>query len=241
MFRPILTPAAAAAALALVLSAAPASAGSSAVCHPIATKTKVSLAWGGAGWNEVDRTVAPDDAIAQALDALRESDDTFLHMEVVRRAVVYVSGHGKDYDKQTRRATAARLIALLREDWEETERKSEKAPELRALAALRRFDLAYAAAGLDQVGIDVDVDYDAHLTKALAARKADAPMHLGAALALWMRKGQRGVYENLEIALRGAKEDDLLKKNLVNVAGRVLGTKTLDDLGREVQRKLGRS
>jgi hypothetical protein len=229
--------------LVLAASASPAAAGPPAVCQPIATATEVEMPWDGQGWNAVDPEVGPEAAIDAAIRALRASDDVFAHMETLRRAVVYASGHGKGQGREKHAGSAERLVARLRADWKAAEREREADPtaERRARAALRRFDLAYAAAALEQVGIDAEVDYDRHLKEALAVRGDDARMHLGAALALWTESGKREVYGHLEAALRGADGDELLARNLATAAGRFVGTDTLDGLRREVRRELGRS
>ena len=247
----------AALALTLVLAASTADAGPPAVCHPIATRAPISMPWGGwmswgrAGWKNIDRSIEPDVAVARALEALRATDDTFAHMEIVRRAVVYIYGDGKDGPGRRKRgATAEAFVRSLRDDLDKMLRSADEDPKLRRLAALRRFDVAYAAAGLDQMGIltthgwfaDVDVDFHAELKKALEIRPNDGPMHLGAALGLWMGPAdEREVYQYLKIALRSADDDELLEKNLLSTAGPFLGTKTLEGFRREVRRKLGRS
>ena len=199
------------------------------------------MAWGGSGWNHVDTKITPETAMAQAIEALGKTDDTLAHMEIVRRAVVYVSGHGKGMNRRKLPDTAALLVRTLEREAKALERRAAEEPELLAKAQLARFDYAYAAAGLDQVGIDVDVDYHAELKKILRVRK-DAAMHFGAALALWMHsREQREAYEHLEVAIDAAAEHELLAKNLVDVAGDFVGADSLEALSREVSAKLGRS
>lgn len=228
--------------LALSLAAPLALAGPPAVCHPIATAAEVAVPWRGEGWNTVARDVTPEVAARKALDALEKSDDVFAHMEAIRRAVVYLSGHGKGLGRRKCTGPAEELVTRLRAEVAAlVDDGPEKSAEHQRLA-LRRFDLAYTAAALDQVGIDVDVDVRALFTQALEARPEDARMRLGAALGLWTGPSrEREAYRHLAFAIAAAERDAWLEKNLLGAAAPLLGKHSLADLRREVHRKLGRS
>jgi hypothetical protein len=110
---------AALAALPVVLAAAaPAVLGPPTVCHPIDIGTAKSLPWGSAPF-----AASPDYDVARTVDdtlaILRDSPDTLVHMETLRRAVIYLtplSDAGKAKSEAWREAEIARLLAALQGD-----------------------------------------------------------------------------------------------------------------------------
>ena len=199
------------AAVAFATLAAPlADAGPPAVCHPIHTKADVGMPWGGSGWNEVARDTAPEVAVERSLLLLAKTDDTFAHMEIIRRTVVYLSGYGKGLGKNKRKDLARKFVEALRQDGKELAVKSARDAELIPKAALRRFDAAYATSALDQVGIDVEGDVTRDLDAAMKVRSKDAAMRVGAALAIWTaRDGERRACAYLENDLRSLSKASL--------------------------------
>lgn len=228
--------------LALALFASPAAAGPPAVCHPIATRGEVGIPVGKDGWTADDPELTPDRVLELARAGLAGSDETFVHMETIRRAVAGVTGIGPRPDVSGRerdRLVAAWLTTL--DGAVETARTSARAGEPGALRrlALARFDRAYAAAALRQVGVRTDVDYARELELALAASEDDAAMHLGAAIAC-LDSRDRAALEHLSHALDAAR-DGLVLENAVSAAGAYLDARTADELRAEVRRRLGRA
>ncbi len=241
-----LCPAVLAAAL-LAGAASTTSAGPPAVCHPIQTRGAVPIHAGPDGWADVARGLTSPEAIERALVLCAASDETFLHMETLRRCVIAITGVGprEDVSKSTQRDLARKLVASLRQRVEAAARAVETKKGVDAADARRyglaRFDLAYAAAALDQVGVDAGVDYDAEMKESLALCEKDGAMHLGAVLGTWSSGSKRERYESLAAALSLADEDELLEKNLVSVAAHFFDVDSISGLRARVSKELGRT
>jgi hypothetical protein len=225
---------------ALLAAAAPAVLGPPTVCHPIDIGSAQSLPWGDgpfatAPGYDVARTV--DDTLA----ILRDSPDTLVHMETLRRAVISLttlSDAGKARPADWRDAQLARLQAALEAD------VSKCTPSAGAAAAdpalgLRTFDVGYLQAvlwqserqGTDAARAELAASSKAWLDKAAALRPDDGALHLGVALATFDGEGSAGCYAHLDKAVAQATDPDgLLRRNLMSTMGRFLGASSYDDL-----------
>ena len=246
---------AALAALPVVLAAAaPAVLGPPTVCHPIDIGNAKSLPWGGAPFAtaadyDVARTV--DDTLA----ILRDSPDTLVHMETLRRAVIYLtplSDAGKAKPEAWRETEVARLLAALQADVSKgttsgagaKAAKSEHACSATAVAAdpalgLRTFDVGYLQAvlwqsdrfGSDSARAELASEMKGWLDKAAALRPDDGALHLGVALATFEGQESPACYAHLDKAVAAATDPDgLLRRNLMSTMGRFLGASSYDDL-----------
>jgi len=120
------------------------------LCHPIAIGDGKSLPWkSGSFGRDPDYDLAR--VVADTLALLDGSDATFVHMETLRRAVIYLGDRGGEPGKAAakdtawRRAECQRLVGAL---------ASRTTPS--DAAALRWFDLGYARAALDQMGMPIE-------------------------------------------------------------------------------------
>ena len=219
---------------------APLAAGPPAICFPIDIGEAASLPW------DSGRRSAMDDAYDLARLArdtrgiLEGSDDTLVHMETLRRAVVYVAESPAESSAK-RTARCEELFSMLRRRVVQVEIDAARdASVTDAVRGLVWFDLGYAQGALEQVGFGDEDRGDGALWQAARLRGDDGAVHLGAALALW-RGGSRGELsrEHLASAIELATEDHvLLRRNLVQTAGTFLGKHTYDELAAEVRRQV---
>lgn len=231
-------------------AAAPAVLGPPTVCHPIDIGTAKSLPWGSAPFAastdyDVARTV--DDTLA----ILRDSPDTLVHMETVRRAVIYLtplSDAGKAKPETWREAEIARLLAALQADVSKctpsaaTAAKSEHACAATAAdpaLGLRTFDVGYLQAvlwqserhGSGDARAELAAEARSSLDKAAALRPDDGALHLGVALATYDGQESPSCYAHLDKAVAAATDPDgLLRRNLMSTMGKFLGASSYDDL-----------
>jgi hypothetical protein len=248
---------AALAALPVVLAAAaPAVLGPPTVCHPIDIGNAKSLPWGSAPFAastdyDVARTV--DDTLA----ILRESPDTLVHMETLRRAVIYLtpmSDAGKAKPEDWRQAQIGRLLAALQADVSKctTGAAAKDAPAAKPehscpaaaevaneALGLRTFDVGYLQALLyqsEQHGVgkgraELASEMRASLDRAAALRPDDGALHLGVALATYDGQESPSCYAHLDKAVALATDPDgLLRRNLMSTMGKFLGASSYDDL-----------
>ncbi|HZM00133.1 MAG TPA: hypothetical protein VFD43_07780 [Planctomycetota bacterium] len=234
-------------ATALVLAVIPLAAaplpvlGPPAICHPIDIGEARSLPWrgghpfDGAPDYDVGRTV--DDTLA----ILKESSDTLVHMETIRRATIYLTGMEGESEGRTpewRQEQINRLVSALQTEARAIQARAEQtAPD-----GLRLFDYGYLLAAVAQSGrvkqlaSDHASDQESALSQAALLRPDDGAVHLGYALATYGHGGGTPkCYAHLERAVALATDPDgLLRRNLVNTMGRFLGAESYDDLAAKV-------
>jgi hypothetical protein len=228
---------------AVLAAAAPAVLGPPTVCHPIDIGTAKSLPWGSAPFAastdyDVARTV--DDTLA----ILRDSKDTLVHMETLRRAVIYLtplSDAGKAKPEAWRDAEVARLLAALQADVSKGSPSAAGATTAAADSALglRTFDVGYLQAvlwqserhGSEAARAELAAEMRGWLDKAAALRPDDGALHLGVALATYEGTDSPGCYAHLDKAVALATDPDgLLRRNLMSTMGQFLGASSYDDL-----------
>jgi hypothetical protein len=234
---------------------APAPLGPPAVCHPIDIGDARSLAWNGDGaWEQ--RT---DYNIALVVDDTRSvlggTTDTLVHMETLRRAVIYLTGigggdadagsAGKDDAWRTRES--ARLVTALKADIVDAQLGEAEDKQARRRLALAWFDAGYALCALEQAGHRAQgagrADGLALLERAAALAPRDGAMSLGLSIAYFGggRPG-RTCYAYLDKAVTAADDPDgLLRRNLLNTMGSFLGADNHDELAAKVRAELERA
>jgi len=230
---------------AVLAAAAPAVLGPPTVCHSIDIGTAQSLPWGSASF-----AASPDYDVARTVDdtlaILRDSKDTLVHMETLRRAVIYLtplSDAGKAKPEAWRDAEVARLLAALQADVSKCT-PSAGATGAKATAAdpalgLRTFDVGYLQAvlwqserhGSEAARAELAAEMKGWLDKAAALRPDDGALHLGVALATYDGQDSPGCYAHLDKAVVLATDPDgLLRRNLMSTMGQFLGASSYDDL-----------
>ena len=235
----------AAAPAAAALTAAPAAAvfGPPTVCHPIDIGNATSLPWGSDRFG-ADPAYDVAKTVDDTLGILRASSDTLVHMETVRRAVVYLtplSDSGAAKPAAWREQEIARLLAGLQADVAKSEESKAPAAEL----GLREFDIGYVQAVLWQserhggssARAELAKEFEGWLTKAAARRPDDGALHLGVALATFDGCGKESSIcsTHLERAVALATDPDgLLRRNLMKTMGSFLDASSYDDLAAKV-------
>ncbi len=241
-----LLPRAAPALLATVLLAATAevaAAGPPAICHPFQVKGDLTIPASKDDWSEVAVGLTTEKVVELALAGVAASDDTLVHMETLRRAVVALRG----VDPRSaatlaeRQRIAATLLTQLEERVASLRRLAETDPRgVARKLALATFDLGFAAAAFTQAGTENKVDYAHHLDGAIAqSEETDGAMHFGAALAFFgERKGERRALEHFSAALGLVGTDEYLSKNLLETGRRFFETHTLAELRAKIRQEL---
>jgi len=237
-------PVAAATAAASVAAAPPAPVfGPPTVCHPIDIGNATSLPWGSDRF-ATDPAYDVARAVDDTLAILRASSDTLVHMETLRRAVIYLtplSETGAAKPAAWREQELSRLLAALQADIAKCE--SAKSPA--AEQGLREFDLGYAQAVLYQserhggssARAELARESEGWLTKASARRPDDGALHLGVALATFEGRDHESptCYAHLERAVALASDPEgLLRRNLMKTMGSFLDASSYDDLAAKV-------
>ncbi len=205
-------------------------AGPPAVCHPIQIGDSQSLPFGKDAFAKISKfplhQVAPS-----TLKILAGSDDTLLHMETIRRAVIYLQQDrkmGQDFLAMLQKHAAGAGKEISREK-----------------RGLLWFDLGYAQGAFRQysrkrysVAGDTVV---ANLEKAVSLRPQDGALYLGAALASWGI--QRGIqYRFLDRALQLSDDPcTLLRENLLSIGKHFMGAETHEQLQAKVREQLGQA
>ena len=239
------TAALAATAAAATVAAAPPAAvfGPPTVCHPIDIGNATSLPWGSDRF-ATDPAYDVARAVEDTLAILRASPDTLVHMETLRRAVIYLtplSETGAAKPAAWREQELGKLLAALQADIAKCE--SAKSPA--AEQGLREFDLGYAQAVLHQSErhggsssrAALARESEGWLTKASARRPDDGALHLGVALATFdgPAEASKTCYAHLERAVALATDPDgLLRRNLMKTMGSFLDASSYDDLAAKV-------
>ncbi len=219
------------------------------ICHPIAFEGGTSLPWGK---DRFDRAaeVEPGTVVARTLELLEASHDPYLHMETLRRAVLYVMGGTKKDDPVKGGAEA--LVAGLEKRVEtlgaalraaEGEAAGEAAETARRDAAIACLDLGWTLEALHELSARPRSAsaQEAAIEKALALVPDDPALLLGAAVVDFASGDQRRCWERLDAAL--ARADDpkgLLARNADNTMGAMLGVRGRD-LAKRVAEELDRA
>ncbi|MHC5211090.1 MAG: hypothetical protein ACYTG2_10265 [Planctomycetota bacterium] len=231
---------------------APAPLGPPAICHPIAIGDAVSLPWNGDGSRDqrIDYDLA--DVVEDTRAVLRGTSDTLVHMETLRRAVIYLTGIGgsagvQDRDDAWRGREIARLVALLKADIVDAQLAAGKDEEARRRLALAWFDAGYALCALDQSGKFASWsggdDGLPLLEQAATLAPQDGAMSLGLSIAHFGggRPG-RACYAYLDKAVTAADDPEgLLRRNVLYTMGSFLGTIDYDELAAKVRHELERA
>ena len=220
---------------------APAAWGPPVLCHRLDIGDAESLPFGEGAFGR-DPALAREDVTTRTLAVLEASDDAFVHMETVRRAVVLLA-HGRL--EEEKRLTGELLTAL------ETRARTlagadgqgDARPARARRAGLAAFDVAWALQALEESGhLPRPADaIEGWVEKALAGRGDDARMAMGVSVLCFAQGEDRMMYEQLEVALADPDTEGLLAENLGRTMQKFLGVgsrRQLDDL---VARKLGRA
>jgi hypothetical protein len=207
------------------------------ICHPIDIGKAESLPFGEGAFE-----MAPDFPLervtSEAVRILEGSDDVLVHMETIRRAVIYLAESERGSGKSARSARVGEFLAALSQ-------RVEGIGTLEAnRASLRFFDRGYAVAAFRQLNADAEGDPVRDLREAIARRSEDPALRFGVALATFdvrERGKDRICFENLEKALAGATDPKgLLRKNLVGTIGKFLDADSYEALVRTTRERLAR-
>ncbi len=206
-------------------ASAPALWGPPVLCHPIAfAEGEVpSLPFGDSAFDTnwfFDRSTVVD----LTSEAIEARQDTFFHMETLRRALIYLAWGD---DPQTKEIES--LVLMLEGRVQIAQRALESAPEEGQLVARRAlglaaFDLAWTLEGLIECRRNLNprtsAARDAALELALAHRPDDQAVHLGAAILSFMRDDDQALYHHLGRALQGVEDEScLLARNVKTSIG----------------------
>ena len=193
-------------ALPLALFATSALAGPPLLCHTFDIANAKSLPWISHSWNLTGSESYDTKNLAADAIAILDNDPTVLvHMETLRRAVLY-----GQKDPVALKQLLLKLIA-----------RSDSANPNTSAAALSIFDVGYLAAALDQVHwIDKNFSNPAQgldayslVKRSLQLRGADPQIEFAAAL-VTLDGPVSDHQDHAQKALAGAKSDPLLARNL---------------------------
>jgi hypothetical protein len=218
--------------------------GSPVICHAMDTGTELVLPFGGGAFG-VDKSFDRRRTVALTESALASSDDSFVHMETLRRAIVYLAQGGDSPGD----GAAEQLFEMVQARCESTleavsTASAKEVAGARSAWALAAFDLAWTLEGLAECGVRPRTSWDPQrcVQLALTARPDDPALRLGAAILCLVRGDQSTLYVHLERALAGVHEaSDLLGRNISNTIGEFLGARRHDDLAALVARALDRA
>ncbi|MCP4092563.1 MAG: hypothetical protein GY747_03855 [Planctomycetes bacterium] len=208
-----------------------------AICQPFEIGKAESLPWKEGPFG-IDHDFDLATLNAEVIRILDADSSTLVHMETIRRAVVYTTGFSRKKDKLSlaqKKLGVESLIAMLRARALEPHFGAKAATE--AQTAPRLFDLGFALAALEQ--LDWDRELGDHfgsgkqeLTRAMQWGKADAAMHLGTALGMWMSaKDDQVIFRHfLKAAELAGDNDSLASTNLVLCGKRFYGAESNDEL-----------
>ena len=161
-------------AVAVLFAPQPIWAGPPAVCQPLDIGKHQTLPF-GKGAFDADEKFPLGQVVPETLRILEDSEDVLVHMETVRRAVVYIHKSQREVDRLGA-ALQRRIIEAGAKTPQET-------------LGLYWFDLGYAQGALRQMGkktVNSKKFPVVHcLEKATAQRPKDAAVRFGAALASW--------------------------------------------------------
>lgn len=180
--------------------------------------TAKSLPWTGQDWFSPQSNYELSHLVDDTLALLTPETPVIVRMETLRRAVVYgEAGKVKrevNYAQRDDKITA-RLFAKLMARVEAAERSGK--PDALALFDagffLESWRYCYEYEGKTLPNID---GYEM-VKKASALRKTDASVELAAALIAGYGKDKATFQQHLQKSVAGAKDDALLKRNLVKV------------------------
>jgi hypothetical protein len=214
------------------------------ICHALDAGTELVLPL-GAGAFDVDTSFDRRRTVALTESALALSDDSFVHMETLRRAVVYLA---QQNDSPGGRA-ADELFEMVQARCESTleavsTASAKEVAGARAAWALAAFDLAWTLEGLAECGVRPRTSWDPQrcVQLALTARPDDPALRLGASILCFARGDTSTLYVHLDRALAGVHgASDLLGRNISNTMGSFLGARRHDDLVALVARALDRA
>ena len=232
---------AAALALALVsLPLATATSGPPTICFPLDIGEAQSLPFGEDAF-ERDPDFDRSDLSYQTTEILDRSDDFLVHMETLRRAVLYCEGAMEERrleDLESARGFERDLEQRLRGLEKEQEALPEEDREPRRLA-MARFDLLYARTAMSELGFGTERATVRELDELRDLVPDDPAFELGAALALLggeqHREGWRALGRLLEAPRR---EDRLALENALAVTSHMFDVRDTDGLRNRIDREL---
>jgi len=175
------------------------------LCHPFDIGNAKSLPWTGTGWNLSGNENYDTRNLARDTIALLDpGTPVIVRMETLRRATLYAMK-----DPQAGKELLTKLHARA------TSTESAGHPD-----ALAWFDVGYLAEAYQQgfyKGGNPATGLDGYtlVKKALALRKQDTEMEFAAAL-ITLTKAQNEHQIHTQTAVAGAKQDQLLARNLAN-------------------------
>ncbi len=239
----------------------PALLGPPCLCHPFEIGSAESLPWGDSGEPFARESAYDlDRVVPDTIELLAESDDTLVHMETLRRAVVYL--WDKRREQPWRVARCHELLDSLRASAQLASGDvgggvdGPRAPSYALVAGddevasrarkrgLYAFDLAFAHAAFRQAGIlSEQGDTARWLRLAHDLRGGDGALHLGSAMVAFDadRSLREAKWVHLDKALRLADDrDSLLSRNLVSVGAHFYEADTRERLEAEVARHVDR-
>ncbi len=215
--------------------------GPPAICHPLRIGKARSLPWKDVNQLKgIDPDFDLDNLVSQTTEILAASDDSFVHMETLRRATLYLAPMQKKFDQDQRCKVQIELEKQLQESLRQALalRKDGRADDRRE--ALCWFDIAYLRGTMEQINIDADDDIQGPLQHALKLQPKDIGMHLGASLVHFRDSSLYWGY--LDTALRLAQNPSRdLRWNFVNTAGELKGISDFDELAKTARSKARKS
>jgi len=219
-----------------------ASVGPPLICHPIDIGKAESLPFGDAKF-AVRHDFPLERVHPEAMRFLDGSDDVLVHMETIRRAVIYLA-EGESRSKKVGRVDLTRAFLADLDLRADEAARVEPGSTGAGSAALRIFDRAYAVEAFRQMGTKAEGNVEKGLEAAIARRPNDPALRFGVALATFgdHRGGKSRIFlENLQKALAGAEDPEgLLRKNLVSTVGAFLGCESYEALLGETRTRLAR-
>ncbi len=231
--------------LSVVPISAPPALGAPAVCHPFEIGSAVSLPW-GEGALEVAPDYRCEHLVADALRVLDEHDDALVHMETLRRAVLYADRVQRELAGELVQALSARVIA---NELDAAGLEGSAVDPAASVKACGRawFDLGYARAVMSHLGRRNGGTGVRELLRAEQLVGSDAAVQFGIAVGLWDLQapgGGAGFMKHAGRALKGveAAEGDAaerLRRSMLGLTSNLLGVRSLHALDSLVRKHGG--
>lgn len=197
------------------------------VCFEYNIGGAISLPWGTDPKDSFDIDPAFDvrDLIPQTIKILHESNDTIVHMETLRRAVIYAARTDGKLAKTKEASLECRLVALVLDSSLKRIANDPKSP-------LPWIDAGYAIGATTHMGgsLGHSVEFAGHFEKAILVSPDNAAVSFAAAAGYLDSPKDSKWQHYLKLSLLQAEPGSLVRKNIVAFSEHYLGSEVFEDL-----------